>query len=215
MLVLLALPSASAFAAPGRSRIAPRVPAVACTSRMPAVVACAPPPAVAEIEDDDRPIDPKEAVKEIGALADQIKVLWTEGKTWDAETRTVKRREIVKQYVRVFAPAMAFSGCQLSVTFAAFFLYLVVLGASGLGFDAVQEAGAGVPLLGDLLAKVDPSWGNAAIALVLVEVSAPLLIPAAALLTPKATESFEAKLKEWGFDAEGLNAKLEKNLPMA
>ena len=139
-------------------------------------------------------------------------VLWTEGKTWDTEKRTERRRAIVKTYVRVFAPAMAFSGTQLTITLGVFLIYLILLGASGFGFDALQEAGSGVPLLGDLLGKVDPAWGNAAVALVLIEVSAPVLVPLAALLTPKATEALSAKLVEWDLDADGLNAKIEKAL---
>lgn len=201
-----ALPSAVAFKAPGVvGRTSCALPAVS-------IVACAPPPSTADAED-EKPIDPKDAIKELGALSEQIKVLWTEGKTWDAETRTERRREIVKTYVKVFAPAIAFSGSQLAVTFVAFLVYLTVIGASGLGFDTLQAAGADVPVLGDLLTKVDPAWGNAAIALVLIEVSAPLLIPAAALLTPKATEALSAKLKESGLDAEGLNAKIEARFP--
>ena len=170
----------------------------------------APETAVAAV--DDRPIDPKEALAELGELVEQIKVLWTEGKTWDAETRTEKRRGIVSTYVRVFAPAMAFSGTQLGLTLGAFSLFLIVLGVTGLGFDALQEASAGVPLLGEALQKVDPAWGNAAIALVLVEVCAPVLIPLAAALTPKATEALSAKLVEWNLDADGLNARIEKVL---
>ena len=49
-------------------------------------------------------------------------------------------------------------------------------------------------------------------ALLLVEVSAPVLLPAAALLTPGATTALAAKLEEWGLDADGLNAKIEKVL---
>ena len=139
-------------------------------------------------------------------------MLWTEGKTWSAEERVERRRAIVATYVRVFAPAMAFSGTQLALTLGAFAIALVFLGLSGVGYASVADAAEGVPLLGDLLGKVDPSWGNAAIALALVELSAPLLIPLAAALTPGATEALSSKLEEWGLDADGLNARIEKVL---
>jgi hypothetical protein len=139
-------------------------------------------------------------------------VLWTEGKTWSAEERVERRRSIVATYVRVFAPAMAFSGTQLALTLGAFAVALVILGVSGVGYTSIAEAADGVPLLGDALAKIDPSWGNAAIALLLVELSAPLLLPIAAALTPGATKACSTKLEEWGLDADGLNARIEKVL---
>ena len=196
--------AAGAFTSPLASS---RLPAL--RSRSSIAVACAPP---APVSPKEEPIDPKDAVAELGKLTDQIKILWTDGRTWDAETRTEKRREIVRTYVRVFAPAMAFSGSQLAITLVAFVIFLVVLGVSGLGFDTLQEATADVPLLGDGLAQIGPGWGNAAIAFLLVELCAPILIPAALLVTPKATEALSAKLDEWGLDADGLNAKIEKVL---
>ena len=53
---------------------------------------------------------------ELGKLTGQIQVLWTEGKTWGPEQRATKRSEIVESYVRVFAPALAFSGAQLAIS---------------------------------------------------------------------------------------------------
>lgn len=207
---LLLIGSVSGFGLPPPGSRAP----VLYSQRSPvAIVACAPATdneaaAVAK----PPPIDPKDAIEELGKLTEQIKVLWTDGKTWDAETRTEKRRAIVETYVRVFAPAIAFSGSQLAITLVAFVTILIVLNVSGLGFDALQEATAGVPLLGDVLAQVGPGWGNAAIAFLLVELCAPVLIPAALLVTPKATEALSNKLDEWGLDADGLNAKIEKVL---
>ena len=114
--------------------------------------------------------------------------------------------------MRVFAPAIAFSGVQLSVSLLAFGMALLALGVSGRGYVDVVSLSAGVPVLGDALSQVGPGWGNAAIALLIVEVSAPLLIPLAALATPAATDALTAKLTEWGLDADGLNAKIEKVL---
>ena len=67
------------------------------------------------------------------------------------------------------------------------------------------------PLQG-LLDKIDDSWGDAAIALLLIELSAPLLIAAALALSPTATTALQAKLLEWNLDADGLNSRIEKVL---
>ena len=161
------------------------------------------------------PIDPKKAMSELmgeGGLLEQIQKVWSEGKTWSPEERVERRRAIVETYVRVFAPAMAFSGTQLALTLAAFLVYALALAVSGRGYADVANLCEGVPVLGDAIAGVDPGWGNAAIALVLVEVSAPLLLPLTALATPKATEALQNKLVEWGLDADGLNEKIEATL---
>ena len=63
-----------------------------------------------------------------------------------------------------------------------------------------------------LLDKIDDSWGDAAIALLLIELSAPLLIAAALALSPTATTALQAKLLEWDLDADGLNSRIEKVL---
>ena len=165
-------------------------------SRSSSVFACtpAPPSEVKPVAAEAKPIDPQDAIKEMGALMEQIKVLWSEGKTWDAEERTTRRREIVGTYVRVFAPAVAFSGAQLTITLAFFFTSLLVLTASGLGYEQVLSLCKDVPLLGDGLGSIDPTWGNAAIALLVVELAAPILIPLAAFATPPATKALQDKV---------------------
>ena len=63
-----------------------------------------------------------------------------------------------------------------------------------------------------LLDKLDESWGDAAIALLLIELSAPLLIAAALAASPAATTALQAKLLEMNLDADGLDARIEKVL---
>ena len=46
------------------------------------------------------PIDPQQAVKELGGLLEQIKELWTEGSTWGAEERIERRRELFRDLAR-------------------------------------------------------------------------------------------------------------------
>jgi hypothetical protein len=194
-----------------------RVPLAQLHARVPPARMCsAPPPATTakpvDTKEAAKPVDPKAAMAERSTLTQQIQEVWTEGKTWSPETRAERRRSIVDTYVRVFAPALAFSGAQLSISLGAFGVVLLLLSVSGRGYADVAALGASVPLLGDALAQVGPGWGNAAIALLIVELSAPLLIPLAALATPAATDGLTAKLSEWGLDAEGLNAKIEKAL---
>ena len=183
-----------------------------CIPAASSVVACAQPskdtvvtePAAAE------KLDPKDALAELPKLMEQIQVLWTEGKTWGAEERAERRRSIVNSYVRVFAPALALSGVQLGLSLGSFALVLLVLNVSGLGYAQIVDLVADVPLIGGAVSSIDPSWGNAAISLAVVEViNVPLLLPLAATATPAATDALSAKLTEWGFDAEGLNAKIE------
>lgn len=153
-------------------------------------------------------IDPKDAMKELGKLLEIVKEIQTDGPSWSAEKLTEKRSFFVKAYVRVFAPAIAFSGTQLLLTLGAFAVYLMGLNFSGTGYTNLQNLGSSVPFVGDAIATIEPSWGNAAIALLLAEISAPVLIPIGAILTPRATEALEGKLVDWGLDADGINKKL-------
>ena len=158
-------------------------------------------------------IDPKKAIAELGELTQQIQLVWTEGSTWTPEKRMERRRDIVERYVRVFAPAVAFSGVQLLLTFGLLGFVLLVLTVSGRGYADVAGLLAGVPLLGDAVAKVDPSWGNIAVALAIVEVTAPvLLLPLSLIATPAATQALQTQLTELGLDADGLNKRIEEVL---
>ena len=84
---------------------------------------------------------------------------------------------------------------------------------SGRGYADVAGLLAGAPLLGDAVAKVDPSWGNIAVALAVVEVTAPvLLLPLSLIATPAATQALQTQLTELGLDADGLNKRIEEVL---
>lgn len=157
-------------------------------------------------------LSPQNAMAEFGPLLEQVKLVWTEGSTWTVEEREQRRRDILEKYVQVFAPALAFSAAQLGLTISLFITVLLALNISGRGFNDLSDALSGLPLLGNLLDKVDPSWGNAAIALVIVEVSAPILIPIAVAVTPGIATSLNTQLEAWGLDAEGLNERIKKVL---
>ena len=149
------------------------------------------------------------AQDEFSDLLEQIKLLWTEGKTWPPDERAERRRALVDQYVRVFAPALAFSGTQLLLTFATATFIYAALAVSGRGFADFATMASDVPWVGGALDSIDPSLGNAAISLLGVELSAPILVPLAIAFTPKATDALNRKLAEWDLDAEGLNARIE------
>jgi len=158
----------------------------------------------------ETPMSPQAAVEEMGSLLEQVKLVWTEGSSWSPEERASRRRDLVETYVRVFAPALSFSFAQLSLSLSVFLLTLLSLNLSGRGYADIADLVAGFPVVPDLLAKVDPGWGNVAIALVIIEVLSPLLLPVAAAATPSLSAALQRKLEELGFDAEGLDAQLAK-----
>ena len=184
------------------------VPRAAAPPRC-AVRCCAP---VDGVEPAAAPIDPRKAVEELGGLLEQIKVLWTESASWSADERVERRRELINTYVRVFAPALAFSGTQVAISLGAFLTVLLGLQLGGRGYADVYRLSGALPPLRSALEQLDPAWGNAAIALLAVELSAPLLIAATLAATPAATANLQAQLTEWNLDAEGLNARIEEVL---
>ncbi len=148
-------------------RVLPSVTHPALRSCAP--VACAPAPvddAAAATGAKEEELSPQQAVKELGSLFEQVKAVWVDGKTWSADERVERRRAIVTSYVRVFAPAVSFSGVQLSLSLGWLAFLFVALSASGLGYDSILSLTEGLPPLHDALGAIDPGWGNLAIALV-------------------------------------------------
>jgi len=160
----------------------------------------------------DDSTDPRKALEELGSLVEQIQVLWRDGKSWSEAERTDRRRQLIETYVRVFAPAVAFSAVQLSIYLGAFGVSLLALGVSGRGYADVADLSAGVPLVGDAVAGLDPSVGNAAIVLLFLELLGPLFLGVALALSPAATKALRGKLEEWGLDADGVNRRIEEVL---
>merc|ERR1740121_265404 len=56
-------------------------------------------PASAVAAAEEETIDPKDALKELSVLIEQIRELWTEGRTWSADERVERRRSLVTTYV--------------------------------------------------------------------------------------------------------------------
>jgi len=65
----------------------------------------------------------------------------------------------------------------------------------------------------DLLAKVDPKLGTAAVAAILVELASPLLLLVSAAIKGNIEQWLTAKLPEWGLDAKGLLLRLKRITP--
>ena len=93
------------------------------------------------------PMDPRKAVEEMGSLVKQIQELWTDGKNWGVEERATRRRAVVSSYVAVFAPAVAFSGVQLTLSIGSFLIALLGLKISGRGYADIVELSSGLPPL--------------------------------------------------------------------
>lgn len=85
----------------------------------------------------EKPLPPQAAVDELKSLLEQVRLLWVEGSTWSAEERAVRRRTLVESYVRVFAPALAFSFAQVGISTFAFLSVLFSLNVSGRGFKDI------------------------------------------------------------------------------
>ena len=128
-----------------------------------------------------------------------------------ADERVERRRELINTYVRVRAGArlLGHAGRHLArrLPHRAARLQL-----GGRGYADVYRLSGALPPLRSALEQLDPAWGNAAIALLAVELSAPLLIAATLAATPAATANLQAQLTEWNLDAEGLNARIEEVL---
>jgi hypothetical protein len=96
-----------------------------------------------ELEDaarTEKPISPQAAMEELSSLLEQVKLLWTEGSSWSVEERADKRRTLVETYVRVFAPALAFSAVQLGLGLSVFLFVLLALNLSGRGYNDIAGA---------------------------------------------------------------------------
>lgn len=83
----------------------------------------------------------------MGSLVKQIQELWTDGKNWGVEERATRRRAVVSSYVAVFAPAVAFSGVQLTLSIGSFLIALLGLKISGRGYADIVELSSGLPPL--------------------------------------------------------------------
>jgi hypothetical protein len=97
----------------------------------------------------------------------------------------------------------------------AFVLFFSLLSLTGRGLPDVEALFATFPDFiadpaADLLDKVDPALGNAAVAAILVELVSPLLFISQLALKGKIETWLRGKMAGWGLDANGLLKRLER-----
>jgi len=157
----------------------------------------------------EKALDPREAIKELGSLVEQVQELWRDGSSWSTEEKIDRRRQLVTTYVRVFAPAVAFSAVQLSLSFGVLAIILLALQLTNHGYADLEAWTQAIPPLHGAVEKLDPALGNGAIALLAVELLGPAIIAIALLAAPPATQALQQRLKAAGLDADGLNDRIE------
>eukprot|EP00986_Skeletonema_menzelii_P009201 scaffold4123_cov145-Skeletonema_menzelii.AAC.10 len=122
--------------------------------------------------------DPRQALEQFGALFSLVQEIFVEGSSWDEDKLEQKTQEFVRTYLRVFVPGLS---------------YAVTISSVG-------------PLR-NLLEKADPSWGNAAIALIGCEALGPVILAITLALTPKTMDALRTKLDESGWGGENIEER--------
>jgi hypothetical protein len=156
--------------------------------------------------------DPRQALEQFGSLFSQVQAIFTEGSTWDSETLEEKTREFVRTYVSVFVPGIGYAATSLAVYVGSFAFVALGLALSGRGYDDVLAAVSGFQPLRELLEKADPSWGNTAIVLLLLEVLSPAILAISLALTPKTMDALRTNLDGWGWGEEGIDDRVAELL---
>eukprot|EP00978_Attheya_sp_CCMP212_P003386 scaffold6995_cov66-Attheya_sp.AAC.8 len=156
--------------------------------------------------------DPRQALEQFGSLYSQVQAIFTEGSSWDSDELEEKTRDLARSYVRVVVPGVGYVATSLAVYAASFAFVGVALALSGRGYTDILAAVSGFEPLRDLLEKADPKWGNAAIALVIIELLSPAIIAVTLALTPKTMDSLRTNLDKWGWGEEGIDERVSEML---
>jgi len=86
-------------------------------------------------------------------------------------------------------------------------LTLLGLTVSGRGYNDILTMLGSIEPLRAFLEKADPTWGNAAIALLGCEVLSPVILGATLALTPRTMEALRRKLEELGWGEDDINER--------
>lgn len=151
--------------------------------------------------------DPRRALEQFGSLFSQVQEIFVEGSSWDEDKLEQKTQEFVRTYLRVFVPGLSYAVTSLGVFASFFFSLLITLSISGRGYSDILGAVSSVEPLRNLLEKADPSWGNAAIALIGCEVLGPVILAITLALTPKTMDALQTKLAESGWGEENIEER--------
>ena len=151
--------------------------------------------------------DPRRALEQFGSLFSLVQEIFAEGSSWDEDKLEQKTQEFVRTYLRVFVPGLSYAVTSLGVFASFFFSLLITLSISGRGYSDILGAVSSVEPLRNLLEKADPSWGNAAIALIGCEVLGPVILAITLALTPKTMDALQTKLGESGWGEENIEER--------
>lgn len=130
-----------------------------------------------------------------------------------------QKEELVHNYrtaLNVFYTCNAFFLADLIITTPLFAIALTALNVSGRGYSDLLAMSVNVAPLHDILEKsVDPTVGNVATVFLLLDLVGPLVLPAAALLTPRTKKFLGEWYEEQGYGVEGQTVLLERKLGLA
>ena len=154
--------------------------------------------------------DPRQALEQFGSLFSQVQAIITEGSTWDSDKLDEKTQEFVRTYIKVVVPGIGYAATSIAVYASSFLFLELVLVVSGRGYADITAAVSGIGLLRDLLEKVDPTWGNTAIALLGCEALAPVILAATLALTPKTMNIVRHQMEEWGWGEEDIDQRVSE-----
>lgn len=166
------------------------------------------PPMLSESKYNDG--DPRQALEQFGSLFSQVQGIITEGSTWDSDKLEEKTQEFVRTYIRVVVPGIGYAATSIAVYASSFLFLELVLAVSGRGYTDITAAVSGIGFLRDLLEKADPTWGNAAIALLGCEALAPLILAATLALTPKTMDVVRNQMDEWGWGEDDIDKRVSE-----
>ena len=151
--------------------------------------------------------DPRQALEQFGSLFSLVQEIFVEGSSWDEDKLEQKTQEFVRTYLRVFVPGLSYAVTSLGVFVSFFLSLLLTLSISGRGYSDILGAVSSVEPLRNLLEKADPSWGNAAIALIGCEALGPVILAITLALTPKTMDALRTKLDESGWGEENIEER--------
>jgi hypothetical protein len=165
-------------------------------------------PMLSESKYDDG--DPRQALEQFGSLFSQVQAIIMEGSTWDSDKLDEKTQEFVRTYIRVVVPGIGYAATSIAVYASSFLFLELVLAVSGRGYTDITAAVSGIGFLRDLLEKADPTWGNAAIALLGCEALAPVILAATLALTPKTMDIVRNQMDEWGWGEDDIDKRVSE-----
>jgi len=129
--------------------------------------------------------DPRQALEQFGSLFNLVQEIFTDGSTWSETQLEAKTRQFIQTYLNIFVPGLSYAITSLGVFGTTFLSIIFALSISGRGYTDIISIVDGIEPIRNLLEKADPTWGNAAIALIGCEVLGPVILGVTLALTPK------------------------------